>query len=254
MRFDDEQSVDMINPQFKREDLRRLERHSIRQAFDTVSNIVDIVNDGKEATVYLCETTDGGLAAAKIYRAQKFRAFSNAKSYVDTRAIRDRRAAKAIRKGTHRGKAMGQLMWVEREWNALHVLHESGASVPRPLAHSEVGILMEYLGDEEQAAPTLVEMKLQGAQAAWAWEQCLTDVEHLLDCDLIHGDLSGYNVLWWQGRPRLIDLPQAVDYRTLGNAFDLLHRDIANLAKSFAGADLKIDPISVATEFAARYL
>ncbi|MDH3644692.1 MAG: serine protein kinase RIO [Gammaproteobacteria bacterium] len=252
MRFDDEQSVDMINPQFNRKDLRRLEQHSIRQAFDTVTTVVDVINDGKEATVYLCETTNGELAAAKIYRAQKFRAFNNAKNYVDTRAIPDRRVAKAIRKGTQRGKTMGQLMWVNREWDALQILYDEGASVPEPLAHSDVGILMEYLGDEHQAAPTLVEMKLTGDVAAGAWRACLRDVEHLLDCDLIHGDLSGYNVLWWQGRPRLIDLPQAVDYRNLGNAFELLHRDIANLAKSFP--DLGADPIAIAGEFAARYL
>jgi RIO kinase 1 len=217
-----------------------------------VTDIVDVVNDGKEATVYLCETTNGNLAAAKIYRAQKFRAFSNAKDYVDTRGIPDRRAAKAIRKGTRRGKSMSQVMWVDREWHALQDLYGAGASVPEPMAHCEIGILMEYLGDRRQAAPTLVEMKLTGERAASAWLDCLRDVEHLLDCDLIHGDLSGYNVLWWQGRPRLIDLPQAVDYRRLGNAFELLHRDIANLAKSFP--DLAIDPISVTVKFAARYL
>ena len=218
-----------------------------------MTHIIDVVNDGKEATVYLCETSSG-LAAAKIYRAQKFRAFANARDYVDTRAIRDRRAAKAIRKGTRRGKTMSQRMWVSREWDALTLLHSVGASVPKPLARCEIGILMEYLGDGGQAAPMLVEAKLAGEQAALAWRRCMIDVEHLLDCHLIHGDLSGYNVLWWQGEPRLIDLPQAVDYRTLGNAFELLHRDIANLAKSFTGSGIDIDPIATASALAARYL
>ena len=254
MRFDDDRSVDMVDPQFVRKDLRRLEAHTIRESFDAVGEIISVINDGKEATVYVCRLRDGALAAAKLYRARKFRAFSNAKDYVDTRGIRNKRAAKAIRQGSSKGKRLGHLMWVDREWQALNRLFELGASVPEPLVRAEIGILMEYIGDEDTAAPLLVQAGLDEATASTAWSACLEDVEALLALNLIHGDLSGYNVLWWQGKPRLIDLPQAMDFRTLGNAFELLHRDIANLARTFQSAGLTIDPIDVATRLAKEYL
>ena len=33
--------------------------------------------------------------------------------------------------------------------------------MPKPIAHSDNAILMEYLGDEDEAAPTLSEVRLQ---------------------------------------------------------------------------------------------
>ena len=44
----------------------------------------------------------------------------------------------------------------------------------------------------------------------------------------MHADLSAYNLLWWEGRLVAIDLPQAVELTTNTDAYDLLHRDVAN--------------------------
>jgi RIO kinase 1 len=253
MRFDDEERVDMVDPLFTRGELAKYEIKSILNTFDRVAEVRGSVNDGKEATVYLCADNNGDLLAAKVYRAQKFRAFSNAKQYVDTRKIRDKRARRAIQKGSRVGKQITHNLWVNREYSALKKMFEDGASVPQPLAMADFGILMEYIGDENGAAPMLVQMQLSKPEAEVAWQQCLNDVECLLDADLIHGDLSPYNVLWWQDRPRMIDLPQALDYRGIGNAFDLLHRDVANLASFFEKAGVVIDPISVVSDMAARY-
>lgn len=254
MRFDDDKSVDLIDPAFTRGQLRGFETRMIEETFDQVAQVLFPVNDGKEATVYACATHANTTVAAKLYRAQKFRAFNNARQYINTSKIRNRRSAKAIEKGSRRGRQMTHTLWVDREWHALNTLYQAGASVPEPLARADFGILMEYLGEREQPAPMLSEIKVAAELAEPTWQLLMQDVECLLDCNLIHGDLSGYNVLWWQNRPRLIDLPQALDLRQEHNPFDLLHRDIANLARCFKHSGLGIDPLQVTIGLASRYL
>jgi serine/threonine-protein kinase RIO1 len=69
------------------------------------------------------------------------------------------------------------------------------------------------------------------------WESLREDVVNMLRADLVHGDLSAYNVLIAAGRPRIIDVPQAVDGRS-PEAFDLLVRDLANLTRPLQQAGL----------------
>ena len=123
----------------------------------------------------------------------------------------------------------------------------------KTLACSGVGVLMEYVGDERAEAPLLIETQL-GSSVEKVWQACLNDVEIMLANDLIHGDLSGYNILVWQDRPRLIDLPQAVDPFSVGNPFEMLHRDVSNLARPFQKAGLTLDPLTISVELAERYL
>jgi RIO kinase 1 len=254
----DDDLIDLSRADFTRGELRGLEMRSIAGLFDAVESVLGLVNDGKEATVYLCGTRPGlvrePLAAAKMFRAEKFRGFRNAVKYMDTSRIPDRRAAKAVRKGTRLGKLMSHGMWVEREWVALERLHAAGVSVPRPYARAGAGILMEYLGDAAVAAPNLIEARLDRAAAMRVWSGLQRDIEGMLDCGLIHGDLSGYNVLYWQERARVIDLPQAVDAATAPNAFELLHRDLDNVTRPLVRAGLEVDPLDAAMRLARRYL
>jgi RIO kinase 1 len=47
--------------------------------------------------------------------------------------------------------------------------------------------------------------------------------------NVVHGDLSAYNVLVWDDRITVIDLPQAVDVRTNRHARGLLERDVVRI-------------------------
>ena len=60
---------------------------------------------------------------------------------------------------------------------------------------------------------------------------------------LVHADLSVYNLLWWEGRLIVIDLPQAVEFTTNTDAYDLLHRDVTNVGEWFTrrGADVDVE-------------
>jgi RIO kinase 1 len=61
----------------------------------------------------------------------------------------------------------------------------------------------------------------------------MRNVELFLYRNVIHGDLSPYNVLVWDGRVVVIDLPQAVDPRKNRHAHALLERDVERVCEFF---------------------
>jgi RIO kinase 1 len=46
------------------------------------------------------------------------------------------------------------------------------------------------------------------------FNEVLRKVEVLLKHHLLHGDLSAYDILYWEGKVILIDFPQPVDVRS----------------------------------------
>jgi RIO kinase 1 len=66
--------------------------------------------------------------------------------------------------------------------------------------------------------------------------------------DVIHGDLSAYNVLVWEGRIVVIDLPQAVDPKKNRHAEALLRRDIERICAHVARWGVRADPDALARD------
>jgi RIO kinase 1 len=225
--------TNLIDPAFTRGSLALAEQNFILEQFGgPVICVLGKINDGKEATVYACEGVAGEQLAAKIYRARKFRAFRNERQYAASRAVRDRRLAKAMQQRSRKGNTDGQRLWVENEWRILNELKAAGVSVPTPVAHSSAGILMELIGEWQRPAPRLIEANLERAELTIAQRALVMDVERMLSVGIVHGDLSPYNVLWHAARPRIIDLPQAVAIDT-PDAMVYLQRDLGNLARYF---------------------
>ena len=83
--------------------------------------------------------------------------------------------------------------------------------MPAPYACSRDAILMEYIGDDAVPAQLRQKAALRQRDSRRAFDDVIRNIEILLACERVHGDLSAYNVLWWQGRVTLIDLPQAVE-------------------------------------------
>jgi RIO kinase 1 len=236
---------------FLRGQLAELEKAEVLDQFGGfVTDVLGIVGDGKEATVYACAAAADGPApflAAKVYRARKFRAFRGANAYAGKRTPIGGRARRAVEAGTGKGREIAQLEWIGWEWQTLCRLHAAGASVPEPIARSEVAILMELIGDEGEGAPKLVQVELTPAQARLALESLLRDVEDFLDLHLVHGDLSAYNVLWHGDRPRIIDVPQAIDLHGRPDGYAYFARDVANLERYFARYGLSAGDFAVRT-------
>ena len=195
-----------------------------------ITNVIRPIKSGKEASVHLCDanpsTTGEHLVALKVYRPPGSRAFRDEALYRDGEWIKERRVRVAVGKKTRYGRGVAGEIWVDREWESLRTLSEAGADVPRPIERTGDSILMTYVGDEDDAAPQLRSYRPDPGEAEQLFAQTMRNVELFLYRNLIHGDLSAYNVLVWDGRVTLIDLPQAVDPRKNKHAKGLLERDV----------------------------
>lgn len=221
-----------------------------------ITEVIRAVKSGKEASVYLCRGSDRSgerLVAAKVYRSRP--TFHNNSGYWEggTRGWK-RGSVVAVEKRSAFGREVRFSAWIGREFEHLRALHRAGALVPRPIAVEGKALLLGWIGDEDGAAPPLRTVRLEAEEAASAAEQLLAQAELFLTCDLVHGDLSQYNVLWWEGRPIVIDFPQAVDPRFNRAARALLERDVRNLAAYFERCGVRIDWRRRASELWDRWL
>jgi RIO kinase 1 len=114
-------------------------------------------------------------------------------------------------------------------------------------------ILMEFIGDEDGPAPALKDIRLDPAEARRHFEHLLADIEIWLACDRIHGDLSPYNILYWNNQLVTIDFPQAADPGSNPNAYELLERDLVNVCRYFEKYGVRADPVRLAGDLWMRY-
>jgi RIO kinase 1 len=212
-----------------------------------------LVKSGKEATVYCCQShprmkasTGYDWLAAKVYRARENRSFKNYSVYQQGRTTMNTRLDKAIAQKSAKGLSAQFGMWIGSEYETLSRLHAAGADVPRPYAQAESAILFDYYGEPGHAAPQLFSVRLTDAEVPVLFEQIKRNMAILMEADRVHGDLSPYNILYWQGALKLIDFPQAVDPMDNPDAYALFVRDIANVCEYFALYDLVCDPQKLA--------
>lgn len=213
-----------------------------------ITDVLYNVKSGKEASVYVCtahETLGAPYVAAKIYRPAIFRSLKNDAAYREGRYssreqgqraadLLDGRTARAIEHRTGFGKQVMLNTWIGHEYQMMRKLYEAGVHIPEPIGHKGHAILMEYLGEGRTAAPPLHYIRLDKDQAQGVFDQLWQDVVLMLAHDVIHGDFSAYNVLYWDGKATIIDFPQAVDPWYNANGLALLERDITRLCQYFA--------------------
>ncbi len=222
-----------------------------------VSEVLYVVKSGKEATVYCClggPAAGAELLAAKVYKPLESRVFRNDAAYREgrTRAW-GRRDRLAFDKKSRHGREMQFGAWIQAEYRTLAMLHAVGADVPRPLSCSGGALLLEYLGDRDGAAPMLTQVTLAQERALEAFKKIIRNVALWLRHDLVHGDLSPYNILYWADDVMVIDFPQAVDPRFNHDARELLRRDLENVCRYFARSGVAADPDRIADELWRRY-
>jgi RIO kinase 1 len=217
-----------------------------------IADVVRIVKSGKEASVHLCRgnrsTTGEDLVALKLYHPLDRRDFRDESIYRDGEWIEERRIRAALEKKTRFGRQVQGELWVSREWETLRALSEAGLPVPRPIARTDDALLMGYVGDLELAAPQLRSVRPDAVEAQDLFEQVLRAIERMLYVNVIHGDLSAYNLLVWDGRVTVIDLPQAVDPRKNRHAPALLERDVRRICEHFERFGVGSEPDRLAAD------
>lgn len=230
------------------------------------------LSTGKEAEVFLVERRSGDRwcwLVHKRYRPRRVGAkgeiealgFQRSSTFVDdhayrmgrNRARRSRDQRAIARKSTFGRRLLGEA-WAGHELEMMRRLWNAGADVPYPVESTDDGMLMEYVGDATTAAPTLASARLGADDLRRALDQIVENLAVMLDQGIVHADLSAYNVLWWQGRVRVIDLPQAVEIGPHPDALSLLHRDVVNVCAFFARRHVDCDADELYADLVGRPL
>jgi RIO kinase 1 len=227
-----------------------------------LDDVIRLVKGGKEANVYLCLANESvkGLdlpyLAAKVYRPRRFRNLKNDHLYregrvnldEDGREIKEDGMQHAMRKKTEFGLELLHTSWIEHEVKTMQILHGAGADVPRVWASGNNAILMSYIGDQDLAAPVLHSVRLDIKAARRHFERVLHNIELMLANQRIHGDLSAFNILYWEDELTLIDFPQAIDPQINRNAYRIFERDVIRVCEYFTRQGVKSNPRRMAND------
>lgn len=230
-----------------------------------ITDVLHEVKGGKEATVYCCKAhprTGTDLLAVKVYRPRKLRNLRNDALYREGRdvlneegkAVYTTREQRALAKKTRFGQELRHGSWLGHEYETLRSLHAAGADVPRPVAQSDNAILMEYVGAEGDPAPPLHRVRLEPDEARAMFRRLLRNISLMLANERIHGDLSAYNVLVWNGDLRIIDFPQSVSPHQNPSAYALFARDVERICQYFARYGIHADAPSLARQIWTEHL
>ncbi|MDO8755418.1 MAG: RIO1 family regulatory kinase/ATPase, partial [Anaerolineales bacterium] len=224
-----------------------------------ISDVLRKVKGGKEASVYLCRSgaaVEAPLLAAKVYRPRSLRNLKNDSQYRIGRIDLDNEGnvlskqadVHAIAKRTNYGEELRHQSWIAYEFKTLEILHEAGADVPKPYAMVKNAILMGFVGDLYTAAPALSSVSLELDEAKSLFERVTRNIDLMLAHDRIHGDLSAYNILYWEGRIKLIDFPQVVLPESNPAAWSIFQRDVTRICQYFSAQGVPCDAKKLASD------
>lgn len=224
-----------------------------------ISDVLRKVKGGKEASVYLCRSGDAmnvPFVAAKIYRPRSLRNLKNDAQYrvgrvdldADGTALWKEADKNAIAKRTSYGEEVRHQSWIAYEFSTMELLYAAGADVPRPYAMEKNAIVMDFVGDASSAAPALNAVSLTAGEAQALFDRVLRNIDIMLANNRIHGDLSAYNILYWDGDIKLIDFPQVVLPKNNPAAWNIFQRDVFRVCDYFSAQGVRCDGRKLAAE------
>lgn len=205
-----------------------------------IDEVFQQLKTGKEAEVWLVSHR-GEPVAAKLYKEREFRSFKNDSGYLEGRQVRNTRTQRAMDNRTAFGKRAAEEAWKSAEADAMYALVAAGVRVPKPVLFYDGVLLMEVIGDHEgRVAPRLIEAGVTAEQAMPMYEHLRGEVIKMLTADLIHGDLSEFNILIGVDGPVIIDFPQVVTAARNSRSEQFFRRDLGNLIRFFSAANPEV--------------
>lgn len=198
-----------------------------------IESVVRPLLSGKEAQVYLVES-GGELRAAKVYKSLQDRSFRNRASYMEGRQVRNSRDQRAMGKRSRYGREQEEAVWSSLEVDMIYKLDAAGVRVPKPYAFIDGVLVMECISDDDgEPALRISDCLLDKAQGIAMCDMILAQVVKMLCADVVHADLSVFNVLYEEAGPVIIDFPQSIDAARNPHARSILLRDVANITSYF---------------------
>lgn len=195
----------------------------------TLNEVHGVVNAGKEARVYWGKNKEGKDLAVKIYLTSSAEFKKGMFKYIE---------------GDYRFKGVKHdtrsliFAWAQKEFRNLEQAFNAKVNVPKPIAVKNNVLIMEFIGKNGISAASLKERL--PTNPTKTYKQLLTYLMRLYrKADLIHGDLSEYNIMMWKGKPVLFDMSQSVP-SSHPLAKSLLERDLMNVNRFFNRLDVKV--------------
>ena len=196
---------------------------------DVLYEIHGVVNAGKEARVYWGMNKEGKELAVKIYLTTSAEFRKGMLKYIEG----DYRF-----KGVKRDTRSLIFAWAQKEFRNLEQASRAKVRVPKPVAVKNNVLVMEFIGKDGVNAPSLKEQLPSNPEKVY--NTLLTYLERLYrKAELVHGDLSEYNIMMWKGNPVIFDVSQAVPTSHPMAEF-FLQRDLTNVNRFFSRLDVKV--------------
>ncbi|KAI9905354.1 hypothetical protein PsorP6_013569 [Peronosclerospora sorghi] len=190
-----------------------------------VTEINGCMSTGKEANVYHARLPDTREAALKVYKTSIL-VFRDREKYVSGEF--------RFRQGYSKSNPRKMVkLWAEKEMRNLRRLQEAGIRCPSPMLLRSHVLLMGFLGHDGWPAPRLKDAKLSDSRYRECYLDCVKMMRTMYQkCRLVHGDLSEYNILYYQTKLYIIDVSQSVEHEH-PSANDFLRKDCRNIADYF---------------------
>ena len=196
---------------------------------DMLYEVNGVVNAGKEARVYWGKNKEGKDLAVKIYLTSSAEFKKGMFKYIE---------------GDYRFKGVKHdtrsliFAWAQKEFRNLEQAFRAKVNVPKPIAVRNNVLVMEFIGKNGLSALSLKERLPINPEKTY--RQLLTYLKRLYrKADLVHGDLSEYNIMVWKGKPVLFDMSQSVP-SSHPLARSLLERDLTNVNRFFSRIGIKV--------------
>jgi RIO kinase 1 len=194
-----------------------------------LNEVHGVVSAGKEARVYWGKTKTGEERAVKIYLTSSAEFKKGMVMYIE---------------GDYRFKGVKHdtrsliFTWAQKEFRNLEAASRAKVRVPKPIAVERNVVVMEFIGKGGVSAPSLKEQPPSDPEKAY--RLLLTYLKRLYQkAELVHGDLSEYNLMIWKGKLVMFDMSQSVPTSHPLAEF-LLNRDITNVNKFFSRLGIKV--------------
>ncbi|MCO5560163.1 hypothetical protein L7F22_013770 [Adiantum nelumboides] len=217
----------------------KADRASVEQAIDPRTRMVlfkmlnrgvfkdmnGCISTGKEANVYHATTEGDDELAIKIYKTSIL-VFKDRERYVEG----DYRFRHGYCK--HNPRKMVKT-WAEKEMRNLSRLKSAGIRCPTPLLLRMHVLVMSFIGQDGWPAPRLKDASLSESKLRESYHEIVVNMRLMYQkCRLVHGDLSEYNILYFEGHLYIIDVSQSVDLDH-PRALDFLREDCLHVSDFF---------------------
>ncbi|MGA2800635.1 MAG: serine protein kinase RIO [Candidatus Micrarchaeaceae archaeon] len=192
-----------------------------------IERLIHIIARGKEADVYIASPGSSKLLKGSRYVVVKFfrvetSSFLKMSDYIigDTRF-----------ENTRLSKGSIVTIWCRKEFGNLKIAEESGICAPTPYLSNGSILAMQFIGDKEGVpAPQLKNVRVPDPEKFL--ETIIDQIRSLYRNNLVHADLSEFNILCYRNRPYFIDFGQAVVTRHPNSAV-FLERDVKTVLRYF---------------------